>query len=94
MKNTKDHRKRIRKEKIKRRTLNTADLYLSATHRWFFGQGLQVVSPLEDAKQQAVIAVFQQPADARIPQGATLTSRSKFSPMALDLSLDSLHKNK
>jgi hypothetical protein len=70
----------------------TIDLF--NTDRWFLSQGLQVVCPLEDAKQQAVIAVLQQPAKFRVPGGTTLASRSEFCRMTVDLSFQSLYRFK
>ncbi len=67
-KKRKKKRVRNRREKNKKEDI-PIDLF--NTDRWFFGQGLQVVSPLEDAKQQAMIAVLQQPANSRVPRGAT-----------------------
>ena len=75
-----DKRKVLKKKRVRNRwgkRRHPIDLF--NTDRWFFGQGLQVVSPLEDAKQQAMIAVLQQPANSRVPRGATETSRTEFS---------------
>ena len=63
---------------------------MSFTHRRLFGEGLQVQGPLEDTKQQAVIAILQPTTLTRIPRCAALARGYNLGRMSFYLSMKRL----